>query len=92
MKSVFLLVSLLMTLAHAPAKDSPSPVPVLPESTARVFTLENGLTLIIEEDHSAPVVGVASLVCDRQHRRGKMDGSGPLAYSRAHALQRHAGS
>ena len=35
-----------------------SPPPVLPESKARIFTYENGLTLIVEEDHSAPVASV----------------------------------
>ncbi|MFZ9963927.1 MAG: M16 family metallopeptidase, partial [Terrimicrobiaceae bacterium] len=33
-------------------------VPVLPESRAEVFTYENGLTLIVEEDRSAPVASV----------------------------------
>jgi len=33
-------------------------VPSLPESRAQVFNYENGLTLIVEEDHSAPVASV----------------------------------
>ena len=36
----------------------PAKVPVLPESRAEVFTYENGLTLIVEEDRSAPVASV----------------------------------
>ena len=85
MKSVFLLVSLLMTLAHAPAKDSPPPVPVLPESTAKVFTLENGLTLIIEEDHSAPVVSVQVWCATGSIDEGKWMGAG-LSHILEHML------
>jgi zinc protease len=33
-------------------------VPTLPDSRAQVFQFENGLTLIVEEDHSAPVASV----------------------------------
>ncbi len=41
---------------HTQAK--PSDTPTLPESHAQVFTYENGLTLIVEEDRSAPVASV----------------------------------
>lgn len=85
MKSVFLLVSLLMTLAHAPAKDSPPPVPVLPESAARVFTLENGLTLIVEEDHSAPVASVQAWCATGSIDEGKWMGAG-LSHILEHML------
>ncbi len=85
MKSVFLLFSLLMTLAHAPAKDSPPPVPVLPESTARVFALENGLTLIVEEDHNAPVVSVQAWCATGSIDEGKWMGAG-LSHILEHML------
>lgn len=41
---------------HTQAKSSD--IPTLPESHAQVFTYENGLTLIVEEDRSAPVASV----------------------------------
>ena len=41
---------------HTQAK--PSDTPTLPESHAQVFTYDNGLTLIVEEDRSAPVASV----------------------------------
>ena len=85
MKSIFLLFSVLMTLAHAPAKDSPPPVPVLPESAARVFTLENGLTLIVEEDHSAPVASVQAWCATGSIDEGKWMGAG-LSHILEHML------
>src|SRR4029077_3120840 len=85
MKSVFFLFSLLMTLAHAPAKDYPPPVPVLPESAARVFTLENGLTLIVEEDHSAPVASVQAWCATGSIDEGKWMGAG-LSHILEHML------
>jgi zinc protease len=42
------------TLSSAKEAQAPS----LPESRAKVFTYENGLTLIVEEDRSAPVASV----------------------------------
>ena len=49
--SAFLFMS-----ATAPAASSSTPA--LPESAAQVFTYDNGLTLIVEEDRSAPVASV----------------------------------
>lgn len=46
------ITSLMSTFAQS------SKVPTLPESKAQVFNYENGLTLIVEEDHSAPVASV----------------------------------
>ena len=74
-----------MTLAHAPATDSPPPVPVLPDSTARVFTLESGLTLIVEEDHSAPVVSVQAWCATGSIDEGKWMGAG-LSHILEHML------
>lgn len=47
-------------LAHMsmPSIANQSTAPSLPESRAKVFTYDNGLTLIVEEDHAAPVASV----------------------------------
>ena len=49
-----------MLTALSPAKEVParSDVPALPSTEAKFFTLPNGVTVIIEEDHSAPVASV----------------------------------
>lgn len=44
-------------VVSAAVKSGPPPIPV-PPVTARTWTLENGLTLIVQEDHSAPVASV----------------------------------
>ena len=86
MKSFLALFSLLiMTLAHAPAKDSRPAVPTLPDSPARVFTLENGLTLIVEEDHSAPVASVQAWCATGSIDEGKWMGAG-LSHILEHML------
>jgi zinc protease len=41
-----------------PAPESPAPRVDLPPSAAQIFELPNGLRLIVEEDHSSPVVSV----------------------------------
>jgi zinc protease len=56
--SVLVPSLLLMALAHAPAEEVHPVAPTLPDSRAQVFSFENGLTLIVEEDHSAPVASV----------------------------------
>ncbi|MGB7837420.1 MAG: pitrilysin family protein [Terrimicrobiaceae bacterium] len=58
MKWCSVLFLFLMTLALAPAEEARPVVPTLPDSRAQVFQFENGLTLIVEEDHSAPVASV----------------------------------
>jgi zinc protease len=85
MKSFFALFPLFMTLAHAPAKDSHPEVPTLPESSAQVFTLENGLTLIVEEDHSAPVASVQAWCATGSINEGKWMGAG-LSHILEHML------
>ena len=85
MKSLFILFPLLMTLAHAPAKDSLAEVPTLPDSSAQVFTLENGLTLIVEEDHSAPVASVQAWCATGSIDEGKWMGAG-LSHILEHML------
>ena len=51
-----------MPIAHlSPAAGAPEPeISVLPPGT-RLVTLDNGLTLILREDHSAPVVSAQAL-------------------------------
>lgn len=66
MRTSFILSGIMALLAQAGFTQSSSSageaasatVPSLPETTARVFTLPNGLTIIIDEDHSAPVASV----------------------------------
>ena len=53
-----LLAAAITSLMTSHSSAEPAKVPVLPESRAEVFTYENGLTLIVEEDRSAPVASV----------------------------------
>ncbi len=86
MKSLFVPFSLLlMTLAYAPAKDSLAEVPTLPDSSAQVFTLDNGLTLIVDEDHSAPVASVQAWCATGSIDEGKWMGAG-LSHILEHML------
>ncbi len=74
-----------MTLAYAPAKDSLAEVPTLPDSSAQVFTLDNGLTLIVDEDHSAPVASVQAWCATGSIDEGKWMGAG-LSHILEHML------
>lgn len=60
MKLSLALLSFFMTIALAPAKETAPAknTPVLPDNNAQFFTLPNGLTLIVDEDHSSPVASV----------------------------------
>jgi len=78
------LLSLIM-IAHAPAKDTATPAPALPPSKAQVFTLKNGLTIIVEEDHSAPVASVQAWVDTGSIDEGKWMGAG-LSHILEHML------
>jgi len=49
---------MLATLAVAALNSCQVKPPSLPDSTARVFSFDNGLSLIVEEDRSAPVASV----------------------------------
>ncbi|MGH8047810.1 MAG: M16 family metallopeptidase [Chthoniobacterales bacterium] len=52
-------MSLLATPGLSRAKDTPAKgLPALPATTAQAFTLPDGMTVIIDEDHSAPVASV----------------------------------
>lgn len=60
-------------------------VPSLPKSQAKVFTLEDGLTLIVEEDHSAPVASVQAWCGTGSIDEGKWLGAG-LSHILEHML------
>lgn len=79
MKPFLALSALFMMTALAPAKDArvPTPAaPTLPDSKAQVFTLKNGLTIIVEEDHSAPVASVQAWCGTGSINEGKWMGAG----------------
>lgn len=61
------------------------PTPTLPKSQAKVFTLENGLTLIVEEDRSAPVASVQAWCGTGSIHEGKWMGAG-LSHILEHML------
>ena len=87
MKPFFSVLFTLMLIAHAPAKDSRAQTdsPVLPESKAKIFTLPNGLTIIVEEDHSAPVASVQAWCGTGSIQEGKWLGAG-LSHILEHML------
>ncbi|HVQ21109.1 MAG TPA: pitrilysin family protein, partial [Terrimicrobiaceae bacterium] len=74
-----------MILTHAPAKDSRPAAPVLPDSHAQVFSFDNGLTLIVDEDHSAPVASVQAWCATGSINEGKWMGAG-LSHILEHML------
>ena len=57
----------------------------LPGNHARIFTLPNGLELIVEEDHSAPVVSVQAWVKSGSIHEGEWLGAG-LSHFLEHML------
>jgi len=87
MKPFFSLLFTFMMIALAPAKDSRAHTesPVLPASTAKIFTLKNGLTIIVEEDHSAPVASVQAWCGTGSIQEGKWLGAG-LSHILEHML------
>ncbi len=64
---------------------TPSASPTLPSNAAQVFTLDNGLTLIVEEDHSAPVASVQGWCETGSIDEGKWMGAG-LSHILEHML------
>ena len=54
----FFMAAALASLSVSAFGNQSTTPPGLPESKAKIFTYENGLTLIVEEDHSAPVASV----------------------------------
>ncbi len=67
--------------AKAPAPASPAAIKV-PENTAQHWTLPNGLVLIVQEDHSAPVASVQAW-CDT----GSIDEDTQLGAGLSHILE-----
>jgi zinc protease len=89
MRSLFLslaTMSLLATPVLSKAQDTPSTTPpALPPSTAKAFTLPNGLTVIVDEDHSAPVASVQAWCQTGSVDEGKWLGAG-LSHILEHML------
>ena len=85
MKPYLAFFLFLMILTHAPAKDSRPAAPVLPDSHAQVFSFDNGLTLIVDEDHSAPVASVQAWCATGSINEGKWMGAG-LSHILEHML------
>jgi zinc protease len=63
---------------------SPNEIPALP-SGVKITTLENGLTIIVREDHSAPVVSVQAWAMTGSINEGKWLGAG-LSHVLEHML------
>ncbi|HEY5793156.1 MAG TPA: pitrilysin family protein [Chthoniobacterales bacterium] len=77
---------MVVTTALLQAKEVPvTAAPSLPESKAQIFTLPNGLTVIIEEDHSAPVASVQVWCATGSIHEGKWMGAG-LSHILEHML------
>lgn len=80
-----------MALSLSPAFSKTTPTvtptnsPTLPSSSAQVFTLENGLTLIVDEDRSAPVASVQGWCETGSIDEGKWTGAG-LSHILEHML------
>jgi len=78
----FMLATLAATSLLAPAENSP---PSLPDSSAQVFTFENGLSLIVQEDRSAPVASVQAWCGTGSIHEGNQLGAG-LSHILEHML------
>lgn len=77
----------IMFASYSPAKDAPAKAatPTLPENHAKIFTLENGVTIIVDEDHSAPVASVQAWCGTGSIHEGKQLGAG-LSHILEHML------
>lgn len=89
MKSYLVPILSLMLISQTYAKDKEThpttPSPVLPSTKAQTFTLKNGLTIIVEEDHSAPVASVQAWCNTGSIDEGKWMGAG-LSHILEHML------
>ena len=86
MKPFLAIVFSVMMISHSPAKSPTVPAtPTLPENRAEVFTLSNGLTLIVNEDHSAPVASVQAWCATGSIDEGHWMGAG-LSHILEHML------
>ena len=71
-----LIAAALSSLMPTQSSAEPAKVPSLPESRAEVFTYDNGLTLIVEEDRSAPVASVQAWCGSGSIHEGDWMGAG----------------
>ena len=71
-------------ISHSSAND----IAALPPGV-KLTTLDNGLVIIVREDHSAPVVSRAGVGDGGQHPRGALARRGAVARAGAHAVQGH---
>ncbi|TSA31525.1 MAG: insulinase family protein [Verrucomicrobiaceae bacterium] len=78
----FMLATLAATSLLASSEKSP---PSLPDSSAQVFTFENGLSLIVQEDRSAPVASVQAWCGTGSIHEGAQMGAG-LSHILEHML------
>ena len=81
-------MKVLLMLATLAATSTPgfcAKAPTLPDSKARVFTYENGLTLIVDENHSAPVASVQAWCGTGSVHEGELMGAG-LSHILEHML------
>jgi len=80
---IFTLLPIFSMLASSFAK-TPTPLPLIhaTETTAKKWTLQNGLTLIVQEDHSAPVASVQAWC-----RTGSIDEDKHLGAGLSHILE-----
>jgi len=85
--SPLVVLSSFMMISHAPAKESraATPPPALPNTNAQVFTLPDGVNIIVEEDHSAPVASVQAWCGTGSIDEGKWMGAG-LSHILEHML------
>ncbi len=81
MKVFCMLAALVATSAQGISAKAPS----LPDSKAQVFHYENGLTLIVEENHSAPVASVQAWCGTGSVHEGDWMGAG-LSHILEHML------
>lgn len=85
MKSLLYTMSATIALSLSPVIAKPSSTPVLPSSRAEVFNFDNGLTLIVEEDRSAPVASVQAWCGTGSIHEGAKMGAG-LSHILEHML------
>lgn len=76
---------MIATLAATSVQGLCATAPALPDTKARVFSYENGLTLIVEEDRSAPVASVQAWCGTGSIHEGDQMGAG-LSHILEHML------
>lgn len=79
------LILMLATIAAMSSNGFCSKAPSLPDSKAKVFTYANGLTLIVQEDRSAPVASVQAWCGTGSIHEGEKMGAG-LSHILEHML------